>query len=199
MNNNIPTSVPLDVFFPVLIASFPEAPIGLLDDCVRRAIIKFCNTTHIIRRTLKVPLYCGEYDYILPTEDCLRVGYVYGISHYEGGPFNLPSMRGYTIIQPNQLQVKYYVDSDCDIYVAVSLVPKQDACEVPEVIYELYQDTIIAGATAYLTKMPNKKWTDYGAYQLYRQEFEAGMASANVDRLLNYKLGPHKLTLGFRP
>lgn len=197
MNSTIPSYVPLEVFFPTLTESFPSASSGLLSDVVLRACRELCRISKCIRRTIEVPLYCGEHDYLIVPDECMQVGYLYGGQMCLDGPY-IPAgkMYGVRFTPPNIIQLKYAPQEHSSMFLSVSLVPKLDACEVPEVLYDLYHDTVISGATMLLAKMPNKKWTDYGLYQLSKQEFDAGVASAGVDRILNFKLGPHKLKLG---
>jgi len=55
--------VPIEEFFPAVLAALPTAPEELIEPAVRTTIVDFCKTTHTLRRLFYADVYKGVENY----------------------------------------------------------------------------------------------------------------------------------------
>lgn len=73
------------------------------------------------------------------------------------------------------------------------LAPKLEACELPDVLWQEYSDTIAMGAASRLLQMPKQDYTNQGlANRLYTM-YEAGVTRAKNKRVLERTTGPLRM------
>lgn len=75
-----------------------------------------------------------------------------------------------------------------------SLVPTNDATEIPDLLYDFQKEVIEAGAIFKLLMIPKKQWTDFGAGAAYRQQFYRGVKQARIDANKQYSNAPQFLS-----
>lgn len=80
------------------------------------------------------------------------------------------------------------------LVVTVALQPTRTSTTFPTWIWSRYFDALAAGAKARLMAMPGKPWTNPQLFQIYRGQFEAGMAGAKFEAMKSLSRGPLRTT-----
>lgn len=195
--------VDLEEFLPELRLEIPELPDDVLMHYVRRACIDFCERSHVIQREVMICLQPCVGNYILEAPDCTRIVMVNGVCRACGGPYERLNDKPCHIgclcrvawWDRNEQSINLNpapADTD-NIMVRFSIAPEQDACEVDRVLYDRYNEAIMAGARAFLYAIPRRDWSSQATSDAQRQEFDRRIASAGVDRLLGGQQGTVKL------
>lgn len=69
-------------------------------------------------------------------------------------------------------------DSTSVIEICVALKPTQDACELPDFLYEDWNDAITAGTAVRLFAMPKQEWTNSSLAMMNQREYTREKARA---------------------
>lgn len=86
----------------------------------------------------------------------------------------------YWIHSDNQIRLHPIPDQRLTVKMAAVLRPSRTGTGVPDWIYEMWADIIVAGTVDKLASMPNKTWTDPNLAQHSRMHYEQGITSARV-------------------
>jgi hypothetical protein len=76
------------------------------------------------------------------------------------------------------------------VTVQLWLTPTQEACELPEILWQEFSDTIANGAAARLLMMPKQTWTNMGMAQKMYGLYIAGKTQAKNKRVQQRTTGP---------
>jgi len=107
-----------------------------------------------------------------------------------GRSFELRGLRS-IYINPAPTDDLDYVD------VSLWLKPTPDAQEVPNLLYDEWQDVIADGAAARLFAIPKKDWSNPGLMQRYHLLFDNGVTRAKNKRVLMRSPGPLMMRGGY--
>jgi hypothetical protein len=90
-------------------------------------------------------------------------------------------------------------DEDDPSYATIELwlKPSQDACEVPNLLYDEWADAIANGAAARLFAIPKQDWSNAGLMQRYTQLFSIDVTRAKNKRVLGRTPGPLMMVGGY--
>ena len=81
-------------------------------------------------------------------------------------------------------------------YLDVSLMPATDACELPEILYEKYFDTLMLGTKAAILLIAGRPWSNIRNGTAFRVEFYNKLAEDTVDASRHKMLGSVKMNFG---
>lgn len=73
------------------------------------------------------------------------------------------------------------------------LAPMLDACELPDLLWQEYSDTIAIGAASRLLQMPKQDYTNQGLANRLFTMYEAGVTRAKNKRVLERTPGPLRM------
>jgi hypothetical protein len=84
-------------------------------------------------------------------------------------------------------------DHEGAMFALVSVAPKEEACELPESLYQRYRRYITAGALAEIHQLKTSGVYDLALSKEKRRQFDAGVTGASIERLLGYGTGPIRI------
>lgn len=182
-------------------------PPALAEEAIRQAAIDLCDRagTWTFELTLQTQPGVHEYPLLIPQAANavgIRSVTVQGQQHWPnvmgirqcgcmGRSFMLRGLRAiYLSPIPNDPDPAYAT-------IELWLKPTQDACEVPNDLYDEWQDVIANGAAARLFAIPKQDWTNAGLMQRYAVLFESGVTRAKNKRVLMRSPGPLMMRGGY--
>lgn len=93
--------------------------------------------------------------------------------------------RGYFFGPGKRLRVYPVPKKDAgfiDLDIEFVLLPTMDMTRFPDFVYEMYGETIAAGAAQRLKSQPYMPWTDPQQAQFFFKKFDAGVREARMDQ-----------------
>lgn len=182
-------------------------PPTIAEDAIRKTAIDFCNQTSIWEYEGGFKTQYNVSDYPITTPDGTRLSTMRWVE-FNGtrltpktGSSNTFYCRGcgYTFVMEGKDTLWITptpVDTTCNDYVAfgAALKPSQDACEIPDFLYEDWNDAITAGAAFRLFSIPKQEWSNSGLAMLNYREYMRGIARAKLARSQNFTQGAVELT-----
>lgn len=194
-------TVPLSYFIDeLMLLDGIEQPMA--EDYIRKAVIDFCTKTQIIRRTTEIELIACADEYILDIDDCERVVSIQEVCGYDvlkSAPCNQPNCYSRVVwfVSPNNLKLNPTpVESGGKVRVVVAVAPKQDCCEVDNLIYENYREAIIDKALSMLYRIKQARWFDLNLSQMHERDYQRAIVQAGADRLLGVRRGKIRMKGG---
>lgn len=194
-------TVPLSYFIDeIMLLDGMEQPMA--EDYIRKAAIDFCTKTQIIRRTVEIELISCADEYLLDLEECDRVVSIQEACGYEvlsKEPCTGPNCSGHYVwyVSPNSLKVSPTpVVSGDKLRVVVAVAPKQDCCELDELLYQNYREAIIDKALSMLYKIKQARWFDLNLATVHERDYRQAVTLAGADRLLGVRRGKIRLRAG---
>lgn len=191
---------PLSDFVQDVLARGPYgAPQNVAEDAVRRTAIDLCERAGVWRFEFGWELQQGVPDYPIYTPEFTRVVAV------EWVEFNKQKYRptrqalvcacgGFTVSVPNPktIMISPAPYAPCETHVAAKmwLAPMQEACVLPDVLWQEYSDVIADGAASRLLQMPKQDYTNQGLASRLYNLYQAGVTRAKNKRVLEYTTGP---------
>lgn len=154
----------LDEFLPHVMAMVmgdtrPGLPSSVVLSYIRKSAIDFAKKSSVIRRTERIKLQAGLYQYPLVSDPIDERIYRLVRVYDDNGNEVCASFDDQTVI----LQGHGYVSSDAceDVYLNVEFVviPTQKACGVDSILYDEWHDAIVSGALSSIHLMPQRPWT----------------------------------------
>lgn len=87
----------------------------------------------------------------------------------------------------------------CETWVKATfwLAPLDEACELPELLFQEYSDTIANGAASRLLQQPKQDYTNQGLANRYFNLYEGGVTRAKNKRVLERTTGPLLMRGGY--
>ena len=196
----------LDAFRPLVRPHALTAPVPMVDYCVRRAAIEFCERTRCWRELITAtvdeanevivaPAYAAihriENATFLDGDIPLEPRQFTDISRFDRSQQGVPRY----IIQtnPNTISLIHHATGDVELSVLLKPVegqevvlnagvPRDQYDVAPKFLLTQYGEAIAAGALARLFIMPKQEWTDNQLAAYYAQRFEnACAANFNAD------------------
>jgi hypothetical protein len=209
----------LDQFVPEILQYVHGAPTILVRSAVKNTIIEFCKRT-LCMKANPAPFYLDEdvHTYTLKyasdryvTLDILdcRKGETDSNNRLEATTTKKvdstqPNWRvtkgtpkaQFLTDDINKLRV-YPIpsaDSDEDYYVQAIVCPKKDQTEVPEFLYEKWEEIIQAGALHRLLSMKGASWFDRDLSRTFNQKYRRGLKNARKTTLTGIGQIPGQVT-----
>jgi hypothetical protein len=175
------------------------APDNVVEDAVRRTAIDLCEQAGVWTYDFTFMQQAGVSDYPLYIPEFTRVVCMdlVTIGKQTFQPF--PGQRrcrcgGYDIWMPNPTTIEFtpvpYPACEVDVTVKLWLAPMQEACELPEILWQEYSDTIINGAASRVLSMPKQDYTNQGLSQKLLGMYIVGKTQAKNKRVQQRTTGP---------
>lgn len=163
----------------------------VLLDFIRDSIISFVQDTKVLREYIDIELQCGVCDYPLLVPTCENIIGVGEISVGEDC-YDCAGERWWT-----WGDIDFRIDEDSDILrinrapledgrvlkTQIFVVPKRDACEVDEILYQRYHDKIIYKALYNIHMMPNMPWSSVSRADRYLRQYQEGTVEVTERRM----------------
>jgi len=188
-------------FVPDVLSRGPyNAPPNVAEDAVRRTAIDLCEQAGVWTFDFSFFQQDGVPDYpiIVPRDTrvvCMNWVRI-GCTVYQPFPNTNNCMCGAAgISMPNPktiviAPVPYPACNLVEVTVNLWLAPLQEACELPEILWQEYSDTIAWGAAARLLQMPKQDYTNFGLAQKCFGLYIAGKTQAKNKRVMQRTTGP---------
>lgn len=193
-------SVSVSEFEPFLTLFAPDAPPDVLQHVIREAAIRFMRRTRVAEDYYTIETQCGVRDYWMDLPDCRELIAINGIEPNEGAwPF-FPG-AGW---QPNAwdwvkdgrhpvIQFGFTPQEDKCYTVSYSWSIGRDECDIPDFIFEEWEEAVKHGALSELLMMPNQEWTRPKMAQYHAEMYRREVVSAKSRRWHNYTEGALQL------
>jgi hypothetical protein len=175
-------------------------PPAIAEDAIRQAAIDLCDRggTWEFKLTLQTQPRVHEYPLLIP-----ELSNVVGIKSVTiNGSAYTPDLwgsrmcgcggRAFALRGLRAISVYPVPDEDDPAYADIELwlKPSQDACEVPNFLYDEWVDAIANGAAARLFAIPKQEWSNAGLMQRYTLVFQNDITRAKNKRVLMRTPGP---------
>lgn len=204
--DNLQTSVLADSIEQLQIELPDEVGTGLITRLLKRSLQRFCQDSLIWRYEFEeLLLPTGETTAHFTAKEGARVFKIIrvmeqvrdgevlvtqktSIRHDTNKHHNTHAQWWYEA-EPGLLIMNYAVTRDTQLRVSVALAPVDGSDKCSPEIFELWRDTIEAGALADLYLMPNKNWSNPELGIMKRQLFDADVAKAKRVHLRDMNAG----------
>jgi hypothetical protein len=186
-------------------------PPEIAEDAIRKTAIDFCTQTTIWEYENGFKTQYNVADYPIYTPEGSRLASmkwvaVDGVQLNSSITAGRPMFLGTRSLNPNSFigQGRGFtftmdgrnvlwispppMDSQCCQYVTycAALKPTQDACEIPEILYEDWNDALCSGAAFRLFSIPRQEWSSPGLAMQNAREYSRWLARARLTRMQNY-------------
>lgn len=202
-------SHPLADFLPLTLGlrGLTGVPPALAEEAVRQAAIDLCDRGAVweFRLTLQTQPRVHRYPLLIP-EAANVVGIKTVTINDEtywpdlvGARMCGCGGRSFVLYGLRAIHVYPVPDEDDLAYADIELwlKPKNDACELPDLLYEEWADSIADGAASRLFAIPKQDWTNAGLTQRYAQMFQNDITRAKNKRVLGRTAGPLLMRGGY--
>lgn len=191
----------LSSFVPlVLVKGAYNAPQNSAEQAVRDTAIDFCERSGVWQFEFSFYLQQGVPDYPIFTPEFTRVFAInwVQIGNNQKRRPQRESLRctcgtfDITVPNPKTVMIAPAPYVPCETLVAMQLwlAPLQEACELPDMLYQEYSDTIAYGASSRLLMQPKQDYTNMGLAARHTTLYEAGVTRAKNKRVLERTTGP---------
>ena len=199
---------PLSKFVPdVLIRGPYTAPQNVVEDAIRRTAIDLCEQAGgwTFEYTFEQQYGVPDYPLIIPEATrvvCMNWVRIGTNTYYPGPTRNRCKGGSFDISMPNAktlvlLPVPYPVCDLAHVTVELWLAPMQEACELPEVLWQEFSECIATGAAAKLLMMPKVEWTNQGLAQKMYGLYIAYKTQAKNKKVQQRTTGPLMMVGGY--
>lgn len=187
----------------------PDMPDAMAESLVMDTVIDFTKRTSLLKAWVPIDLQACVSDYFVDLPDCFEINMFHRLcpdgqcacgSTSSVLVRHLPcalrcGTRLVRFASPNTIQVapEPSTDEKEAFWVEVSATPKRDTCLVPMWLYERHREEIVNGAIWRALRMPNVKWHSMASAREYGTLYNAGVATATLERLLNRTTGQIKM------
>lgn len=177
-----------------------NAPQNIAEDAVRRTAIDLCEQAGVWMFKYSFFQQDGVADYPIYIPAFSRVVCMdwvqIGSQRYQPYPNSVRCGCGnFTITMPDPKTIvispaPWPACNIVEVTVSLWLTPMQEACELPEILWQEWSDVIANGAAARMMQMPKQDWTNIGlARQLWGQYIQ-GRTQAKNKRVQQRTAGP---------
>lgn len=192
---------PLSDFVPDVISRGAyTAPPNLVEDAIRRTAIDLCEAAGVWTHDFTFYTQDNVADYPIDTPLNTRVVCMtrvrIGNTWYEPAPnTNLCACGPYAVSMPDPktiilAPVPWPGCEELSCTVKLWLAPLQEICELPDVLWEEYSDTLAWGASARMLMMPKQDYTNAGLSQKHLGLYIAGKTQAKNKYSMQRTRGP---------
>lgn len=192
---------PLSDFVPDVLAKGPyTAPSNVAEDAVRRVAIDLCERGGVWQYETEFLLQVGVPDYPLMVPELTRVVCVDYVwmnkrKYQTSRQAAYCDCGGTRVTIPNAKTIWFHpipYPACCDepVRINIWLAPLQEACVLPDNLWQEYSDVIATGAAARLLQMPKQDYTNQGLAAKLDRLYEGGVTRAKNKRVLEHTAGP---------
>lgn len=196
------STVSYDDFMPLVYVEAAGVPAGAARNAIRAACIEFCETTNFWRHTLPpITAVANQQEYLITglpvgtrltsvlsvTDTNLPVWpkTAEWLDEFCPGWKSAAGSRAqwYTVPMPGSLLITpmHAQDDMGALVVTVALKPARSSTTVLDLLYEDYQEAIVAGALWRLQMIANKAWTNPEGAMVNLEKFKALAGGAKID------------------
>lgn len=194
-------AVPVSELEPFIVMHAPDAPSDILQHVIREATVRFMRRTRVAVDEAVLHTQCGVQDYRIEMPDCRELIAVEAVEPDIGSAYSAPfpgqGMHGWDWMKDGRHPVIYLgaspKDGDC-LQVQYSWTIGRDDCDIPDFIYEEWEEAIKHGALSELLLMPNQEWTRPNIAERHAEQFMWLVADAKARKWHNYTQGPLQMT-----
>ena len=202
---------PLDSFLEELRFEYPTLPAQLFQFYLLKAARNMARQGNLIRRRAAVNLEPCITRFRLESPDGLEIcgilrSYIIPCGccggHDARETFTLPqgcTPCGREIVWYDDLEKVLHVrhpNSPGRLLAELAVMPGQDACELPDVLYTDWLDTLLMGVRAYIMLIPARPWTNIQMGRAYMTEFEKRTSAAAMETATHKMRGSIHMQFG---
>ena len=204
-------TVPLEKFLPELRFEFTDLPDALFKYALIRAARTMAQEGNLIRRRAVIYTKPGVTRYALRSPDGLEIHAILGAKassccttdkrlkrHFEP-PMGVHYICNKDSVWYDEHEEVLHIDLGChyqEVYVTLSVVPPDDACELPAIYFDEYVDMLLEGAKARILRQNNKPWTNLQLANAYEKNFTESIAFAAMETHAHKMRGSVKMNFG---
>jgi hypothetical protein len=182
-------------------------PPAIAEEAIRQAAIDLCDRGGVWDFKLTLQTQPRVYEYPLLIPELANTAGIKSVSI--NGSLHLPDLwgarrcgcggRSFVLLGLRAISIYPVPDEDDPAYATIELwlKPAQDACEVPNLLYDEWVDSIANGAAARLFAIPKQDWSNAGLMQRYAQLFQNDVTRAKNKRVLGRTPGPLMMVGGY--
>lgn len=165
---------------------------GVPDDValeyINAAAIRFARLTGILKRRAVVDIQAGVQDYYFQAGDFEQI--------HRADNVTLCRAEKWQFQPPDKLWLEKMPQADTPkgLLFEYTAIPIQAACKVDRLLYDYYQDGIVAGALAELLLMRQYDFADPQMAAVYEQKFNHAKNKAAIDLHRQFSQQPNFLT-----
>ena len=181
-----------DAFLPLITPHIPDCPDSVIKTYLAIAAADFFTRTHLWREDIDtIYVSPGVYEYDLDgdalIEDLISVTadrrelqhtdmrLIPNDRRYDTG---FPTH--YWIHSDNTIRLHPIPDQKLTLKLAAVLRPSRTGTSVPDWIFELWADVLVAGAVHRIVSIPGKVWTNLALAEETQAHFEQGITAARI-------------------
>lgn len=194
-------SVPVSEFEPFLAMSAPDAPSDILQHVTREAVVRFMRRTRVAEDDYELETQCGVPDYYLDMPDCRELVAIESVDPAHGTwgfvpgfGFNIGAWDWLKDGRHPVVRFGFTPQEDKCYNVRYTWAINRDGCEIPDFIYEEWEEAIKHGALAELLMMPAQEWTRPKIAVQHEKQYQEAVATAKARKWHNYTEGPLQIT-----
>lgn len=181
-----------DDFMPLITPSLPGCPDLTIKTYLAITAVDFFTRTHLWREDIdSIYVAPGVYEYDLDAEALVEDLISVTVDRREIDHTDMrliPNDRRYDtgfpthywIHSDNAIRLHPIPEERLTVKVAAVLRPSRTGTGVPDWIFEMWADVIVAGTIDRLASMPGKAWSDMALAQHNRMHYEQGLTGARV-------------------
>ena len=151
-------------------------PENAIIDALRRTVRDFCKKTKIwLHDHAEIQLTSNEKEIELALPIGTVALYVWGM---DGRTGQYVQSDDYYLTSDNKIAFNKPYTTTKTLKPLLSLMPSAKGDDFSDLIYEYFQDAIIAGAVAYLQGQPFRAWSQPNAVDYHQSKYEEGKSEA---------------------
>lgn len=191
-------TVPISEFESFIMPYAADAPSEMLQHVVREAVVRFMRRTRIAVESVEIDLQCGVREYLVETPECekiVAIERVLDACAWNSVRADWPSgdlPRPYSWRRDHHhpvVELQYSPKEDDVVRVDYSWTIGRDGCEIPDFIYEEWEEAIKHGALAELLMMPGQEWTRPQMAQYHEGKYNQLVVEAKSRKWHNHTQG----------
>jgi hypothetical protein len=179
-------------------------PANVIGHMARLAAIEMASCTGVMRRTVFMDVQECVRVYDLKLDDC------YSINQISQVCYNDQIMRpdrvlaccpttscSYHFERPDCFYIG--LEPRCDmtraLEIHMTVIPGQDSCYIDKHVYDLYAETLAAGALYRIFMMKDEPWFDVALSRIHGANFNAGASKARIRDLSGNSAEPTRMKI----
>lgn len=172
-------------------------PENAIIDALQRTVRRFCMDTKIWvydHKEIQLTANTSEIELVLPENTTAT--YVWGLNGRNG---SYSQSDDYYLTFDNRIVFNKQYQTEKAVKPLLSLMPSANSDSFSDLVNEYCQDTIIAGAVAYLQEQPFREWSQPNAVAIHESIFQKGIQDAIQmrDNGLNMSRSYHRVRPSF--
>ena len=199
----------LNEFIPLTLGlrGLTGVPPAIAEEAIRQAAIDLCDRAGVWPFSLVLQTQPRVHEYPLLIPEAANVAGIKCVTVH--GRAYAPDLYGcrvcgcgesmFSLYGLRAIRIHPVPDDECPGYANIELwlKPTQDACELPDALYQEWGDAIADGAASRLFAMPKQDWSNPGLTQRYALMFQNDITRAKNKRVLNRTPGPLMMRGGY--